>query len=326
MTELSLGYFVRLVIAASRPGGRIQALRDVALLPEEEGSLRGRLVQIRNNEWDELTIEQRETWGALYLYAFARCCSTNHLDAALLGPPLAPEHVEALAAGRDMWTRRDVVGAPIELETLLAAAQAIPAPIPPQVQAARSTARSVRVHVRPMPPGVGRYAFAVRAEGRAPEDVVCTVIALDEDVAIALMIGDQPHPNQFRLAPDGAWQRVAFTPSATRAIRARIELRPCAGSPSFRIVRLPGVFPTIVRPKAPKVLEDGADGASADRFFAQLETHGAVSEEEAVRIFGSPRAFRRFSLEFEGHLPKLPFSVRIEIGDGGKRYVREGDR
>ncbi len=51
-----------------------------------------------------------------------------------------------------------------------------------------------------------------------------------------------------------------------------------------------------------------------------------MTEEEMVGILGSARAFRRFSLDFEEHERKLPFRVRIEAGEGGKRYVREGDR
>jgi hypothetical protein len=31
-------------------------------------------------------------------------------------------------------------------------------------------------------------------------------------------------------------------------------------------------------------------------------------------------------VEFEGYLAKLPFRVSIESGEGGKRYVREGEK
>lgn len=62
------------------------------------------------------------------------------------------------------------------------------------------------------------------------------------------------------------------------------------------------------------------------KVFLHIEKHGVVTEPEVTTLLGSPRAFRRFSLEFEQHLPKLPFIVRIETADGGKRYVREGDR
>jgi hypothetical protein len=62
------------------------------------------------------------------------------------------------------------------------------------------------------------------------------------------------------------------------------------------------------------------------RVFLHIETHGSIDETQVIGMLGSPRAFRRFSLEFEAHLEKLPFRVRIEPGDGGKRYVREGKK
>ncbi len=72
-----------------------------------------------------------------------------------------------------------------------------------------------------------------------------------------------------------------------------------------------------------------ADGISDDgvrRVFVHLEKHGSITESEVTGMLGSPRAFRRFSLEFEEHVRKLPFRVRIEPADGGKRYVREGKK
>ena len=62
------------------------------------------------------------------------------------------------------------------------------------------------------------------------------------------------------------------------------------------------------------------------RVFLHIEKHGAIDEGEVIAMVGTPRAFRRFSLEFEAYLEKLPFRIRIEPGDGGKRYVREGKK
>ena len=42
-------------------------------------------------------------------------------------------------------------------------------------------------------------------------------------------------------------------------------------------------------------------------------------------FLGSPRAFRRFSLDFDENVRKVPFKVRIEVGADGKRYVKEGE-
>lgn len=67
-----------------------------------------------------------------------------------------------------------------------------------------------------------------------------------------------------------------------------------------------------------EIADDGAR-----RVFRHLEAHGIVSEEEVIRILGTPRAARRFTLEFETWKEKLPFRVRVETGDNGKRYVKE---
>ena len=70
--------------------------------------------------------------------------------------------------------------------------------------------------------------------------------------------------------------------------------------------------------------EDGIADEGIRKVFLHIEKHGVMTEPEIVNLLGSPRAFRRFSHELEGYLPKLPFRVRIEIAEGGKRYVREG--
>ena len=60
------------------------------------------------------------------------------------------------------------------------------------------------------------------------------------------------------------------------------------------------------------------------RFFEHLSSHGTVTEAEASGILGSPRAARRFSLQFEKLAELAPFAVRIEVVAGVKRYVRQG--
>ena len=71
---------------------------------------------------------------------------------------------------------------------------------------------------------------------------------------------------------------------------------------------------------------DGIADEGVRKVFVHLEKHGSITEPEVTAMLGSPRAFRRFSLEFEAHVQQLPFRVRIEPADGGKRYVREGKK
>lgn len=60
--------------------------------------------------------------------------------------------------------------------------------------------------------------------------------------------------------------------------------------------------------------------------FAHLAQHGIVTEDEATRMLGGPRALRSFSKELEAYVTKAPFTVRIDNVGGVKRYVREGQK
>jgi len=71
---------------------------------------------------------------------------------------------------------------------------------------------------------------------------------------------------------------------------------------------------------------DGLADEGARRVFLHIDKHGAITEVEAVGFLGSQRAFRRFSLEFDGYLKKVPFKVRVEPAADGKRYVKEGEK
>jgi PglZ domain len=62
------------------------------------------------------------------------------------------------------------------------------------------------------------------------------------------------------------------------------------------------------------------------RVFLHIEKHGLIDEAEVTAMLGSPREFRKFSRDFDAHLAKLPFRVKIDTADGGKRYVREGEK
>lgn len=61
------------------------------------------------------------------------------------------------------------------------------------------------------------------------------------------------------------------------------------------------------------------------RVFMHLDAHGSVTEPEATAFLGSPRAYRRFALEFEAHAGHAPFRVRVEATSESKRYVKDGE-
>jgi len=71
---------------------------------------------------------------------------------------------------------------------------------------------------------------------------------------------------------------------------------------------------------------DGLADPGVRRLFEHLAAHGSITEAEATKLLGSPRAFRRFSREFEKHAALAPFAVRVEVTAAGKRIVREGGK
>lgn len=332
----SLGHYVRLVRLACRQGGLIRPLADVELLPDEESSLRALLIDVRDHRWEDLKVESRGTWGALFLYSFARCRRAGAGEAVLFGAPLSPALVQALKDGAALWKRCDVPGGADELELLVSAthyAQLNDAPPPPDAPAQPVLVRrpplhraSVQVFSHLLEPAVGCYCILLRAKSlrRTASDVLCTLAAVEHDVDLSIVHADgRPAGAEFRLVIDAPWQPVRFVVTSSEAKRAHVEVRPCAGNESFRATRLPGTFTTLRRLTPPPNSEQDAGGAVA-RFFQLLERHRAVSEEEALRIFGSQRALRRFALDFDSLVAPLPFRVRIEVTENGKRYIREG--
>jgi hypothetical protein len=61
-----------------------------------------------------------------------------------------------------------------------------------------------------------------------------------------------------------------------------------------------------------------------DRYvFQHLADHGSINETEATQMLGGARQFRRFSVQLEAHLVRVPFKVRVEMSGDIKCYVRE---
>ncbi len=60
------------------------------------------------------------------------------------------------------------------------------------------------------------------------------------------------------------------------------------------------------------------------RVFQHLSEHGTVTEAEVAEMLGSPRLQRQFARNFEKYLAYAPFTARIDVVSGVKRYLREG--
>jgi hypothetical protein len=211
------------------------------------------------------------------------------------------------------------------------------------------------VEVEPQPDVVGLHRLRLRvvfakqtttslgfAAARA---VDLSVRALERD-AVRVVFKDVSGPGalktgRLQIPVSEAWTEVFFGLEGPTDDRVRVEVhhpdnleKVKSASPEAWYAVSGTAVGVVTRasrpPSIPPPVFEGWAATIADhavrKVFLHLEEHGVVTEPEVTTLLGSPRAFRRFSLEFEEHLPKLPFKVRIEAAEGGKRYVREGDR
>ncbi|MFZ5476693.1 MAG: hypothetical protein ACOZNI_07960 [Myxococcota bacterium] len=70
----------------------------------------------------------------------------------------------------------------------------------------------------------------------------------------------------------------------------------------------------------------GIPDSGARAVFQHLHDFGSVSEDEAAHLLGGPRALRAFTLRVDDWSELTPFTVFVEQGPSGKRYVRGGAR
>ncbi len=206
------------------------------------------------------------------------------------------------------------------------------------------------VEVEPQPDVVGLHRLRLRVRFAketttslgfaAPRAVDLSVRALDRD-AVRVIVKDVAAPVTLRSGrlqvPVGdAWGELFFGLEGPVDERVRIEIHHADKTENVRSAK-PDQWYAVsgtVGAAAATSVEKQQSSAWADtiadegirRVFLHIEKHGTITEPEVTGLLGSPRAFRRFSLEFESHLVRLPFRVRIEANESGKRYVREGDR
>jgi hypothetical protein len=211
------------------------------------------------------------------------------------------------------------------------------------------------VEVEPQPDVVGLHRLRLRL-CFAKQTTTSLGFAAARSVDLALRVADRDDirvifkdvagagvlkTGRLQLPVGEAWTEVFFGLEGPRDERVRVEIHhpdnlekvQSASPESWYFVNgtsvsvaAKGAKPAPVPLPAP----EGWAGTIADenlrKVFLHIEKHGVITELEVTNLLGSPRAFRRFSLEFDQYLPKLPFKVRTEAAEGGKRYVREDSR
>lgn len=59
--------------------------------------------------------------------------------------------------------------------------------------------------------------------------------------------------------------------------------------------------------------------------FAHITEHGVITEQEATKMLGSPRKFRRFANKLDELVRRAPYEVTVESTGSGKRIQRRGN-
>ncbi|WP_437650330.1 hypothetical protein [Sorangium sp. So ce362] len=198
------------------------------------------------------------------------------------------------------------------------------------------TLRLHRLHLR-----IGFARQTTTSLGFAAARAVDLALRVPDRPSIRVIIKDVAGPSSLRpgrlqVTVGEAWTEVFFGLEGPADERVRVEVyhpdstEKVHGATPDRWYSVSGTSRGMTPPSAPPPAPEGWASTIADegirKVFLHIEKHGVVTEPEVTNLLGSARAFRRFSLEFDDYLPRLPFKVRIEPGEGGKRYVREGDR
>lgn len=197
-------------------------------------------------------------------------------------------------------------------------------------------ARQLAVRLRTAAGQVGTLGFVAKREVRL---AIGAVGRPDVQPVLKDVIGPGAiQDGTLRLPVDADWSQLFFSLEGPESGRARIEVYHPDNIEQVEARRLDEWFevdfrrgasaPTAAAVSVERELTwvDGLADAGVRRVFTHLAEHGSITEAEVTTFLGSPRAFRRFSLDFDDHLKKVPFKVRIEGAADGKRYVKEGDK
>jgi hypothetical protein len=203
-----------------------------------------------------------------------------------------------------------------------------------------------------LPPALGHARVRLRLEVAAgqneshgfvaPSCIALALRAAGRDDAVRVLVkeaqGAELDGGRILLAPGPGEVEIFFALQGPRDERVQVEVFHPDGIEAvtpqmldgwFDVAGAAGLPPGTASPAATASAPAGGDWAAAipdqgaRQVFLHLAEHTVITEEEIVRLLGSPRAARRFAATFDGHLRLVPFLVRIEATEGGKRYVKE---
>ena len=154
----------------------------------------------------------------------------------------------------------------------------------------------------------------------------------DVHVTMKEAINAEVHHQELRLAIGDTWVEVLFDLRGPRDERTRVELCHPEGVEQIEPYTIGAYFNVagtgqqgdgapVASPRT-DAWQDYFDDLAIRSVFLHLQEHGSITEQELNQMLGSPRHVRRFALAFDTYVQQVPFSVRIETTNSGKRYVK----
>ena len=191
----------------------------------------------------------------------------------------------------------------------------------------------LKVRVKPAPVAQGVLSFAgartIKLALRIPERT-------DVQITIKDAPGAEINNQQIQIPVESDWIEILFDLKGKRDERVRVEVFHPDGVEDVEATipqeyfNVSGAFlkteknETLIQEQPTTTdWQDSFADEGIKRVFLHLQQHDSITEIELTQILGNARKVRRFSLEFEEYLKKVPFSVRIETTSNGKRYVRQ---
>lgn len=204
-------------------------------------------------------------------------------------------------------------------------------------------ASSFRVECEPGQSFMGIQCVKVRVrleepEGQAPlqfasapivDLVLCAANRSDVTALVKELRGSGAsiHQQKLRLTAGSDWAEVYFSLEGEVDERAAISIVSAdarvqvKGATSEILYDIAGRTKAAPAPSSDETWANAIADEGHRRVLLHLFKHRDITEEDVIRILGSPRKARAFTNFLDGYRPLLPFEVRIDVGVRGKRYL-----
>jgi hypothetical protein len=185
----------------------------------------------------------------------------------------------------------------------------------------------IKVKPAPSPQGVLSFVDAktINVALRVPDRP-------DIQITVKDVIGEGINNQQLQIPVDRDWVEVLFDLKGQSDERVRVEVfHPDSTQDVESIIiqeyfNVSGSLKVALSSSEVQKVENNSndwqnnfEDSAVAKVFIHIQKHNSITETELTQILGNARKMRRFSVDFEEFLKKVPFAVKIEITNNGKR-------